>query len=137
MDPKYKPLIGWASKQLEYMKEFDNNSSSSNNTKKKKQKIHHHPCNMTAMQNRRLHDIGFYNMDDDERSRILDNVKWEKNFKLLQEYKELNGDQLEIEFKKGGKFVGDLLMNEAPKTCTALLNVLPAEVRFRQARFAG
>ena len=47
------------------------------------------------------------------------------------------GKQIEIEFKKGGKFVVDLLMNEAPKTCEAFLNVLPAEVRFRQARFAG
>jgi hypothetical protein len=45
--------------------------------------------------------------------------------------------KFEIEFKKGGKFVVALLMDDAPKTCEAFLNVLPKEVRFRQARFAG
>lgn len=47
------------------------------------------------------------------------------------------GKKLEIEFSKGGKFTAVLLMDEAPKTCEALLKVLPLEARCRQARSAG
>ena len=45
--------------------------------------------------------------------------------------------KIEIEFNNGGKFVVALMMDDAPKTCKAFLNVLPSTVRFRQARFAG
>ena len=87
---KYKPLIGWLSKQLEYLIEFDKLHPPS-------APIFKSGCpqknTMTPMRKSRLLEIGFYNMSDQERTKILNDAKWDTQYQLLQEYIKENGNR--------------------------------------------
>lgn len=37
--------------------------------------------------------------------------------------------QIDVEFERGGKFVADLLEDQAPKTCKAVWDALPLEIQ--------
>jgi hypothetical protein len=45
--------------------------------------------------------------------------------------------QIVIEFEKGGKFVADLLENEAPRTCKAIWDKLPIVSDAQHAQYSG
>ena len=44
---------------------------------------------------------------------------------------------IRLEFERGGVFVARLLDDEAPRTCEAFKQMLPAEIRFRHSMVCG
>lgn len=46
-------------------------------------------------------------------------------------------NQIEIEFEKGGRFVANLLENEAPRTCKAIWDKLPLVCEAQHAQYSG
>ena len=45
--------------------------------------------------------------------------------------------RVKIEFERGGVFIAELLEDEAPKTCAAILKKLPFSYRFQQSICSG